>query len=283
MPRKMRLDDFRARRTVLLRSDYAFAPGPQKRPRKDLIAEKTWEGIQILPDTVAILTSNGHGSDLALLSDLWGSWVETLEIDSALTSKGAVHHASLLATDEFQGATFNALHGFYRLVANSLRSTLEQMTIATDLELRGNDAEIQLWLDGSQEFRFGSSCDNLQKAFSQLKLRRLFQQDDGKTSQGWIRSFHSSLSNFSHGRPGFDSVELWEGSNGPIYVRAAFLWSVRMWMFTYAISVILLKLTRPDLEKVGEIFSRPQINDAKALRDLAELLWPLGSSSAKSE
>ena len=67
---------------------------------------------------------------------------------------------------------------------------------------------------------------------------------------------------------------MWEGSNGPIYVRSAFLWSVKMWLFAYATSVILLRLTRPDRVKLGDIFSMPHVCDMKVLQNAAELLWP---------
>lgn len=274
MPKKMPTSDFRALRTVLEASDFAEAPGPRERPIKDLVAKAAWEDIQTLPETVAIFTSNDHGTELGLLSDLWGCWVGTLEIESIPVSKRAVHRASLVVTDEFQAATFNALHGFYRIVADSLRSAVEQMMIATDLELRGSDAESQSWLDGTQQFLFGWSCDNLQNRFPATRLRRLFQQDDGKNKEGWIRSFHRALSDFSHGRPGFDALEMWVGSNGPIYMRSAFLWSVKMWLFAYATCVILLRLTRHDIMKVGDIFSMPHVCDAKALQNAAELLWP---------
>jgi len=274
MPKKMPISDFRALRTVLEASDFAYAPGPRERPIKDLITKAAWEDIQILPETVAIFTSNDHGTEFGLLSDLRGRWVGTLEIESVPASKRAVHRASLVAADELQAATFNALHGFYRVVADALRSAVEQMKIATDLELEGRDSESQSWLDGTQQFLFGRSCDNLQNRFPTTRLRQLFQQEDGKNKEEWVRSFHRALSDFSHGRPGFDALEMWEGSNGPIYVRSAFLWSVKMWLFAYATCVILLRLTRHDLAKVGDIFSMPHVCEMKVLQNAAELLWP---------
>lgn len=274
MPKKMEISDFRAVRTVLEAADFAYAPGPPQRPIKDLVDHPTWEDIQTLPETVAVFTSNDHGAKLRLLTDLWGCWVETLQTEIVPVSKSAVHRACLVATDEFQAATFNALHGFYRVVADSLRSTVEQMTIATNLELRRNDGESQSWLDGTQQFLFGTSCDTLQNRFPATRLKRLFQQDGGQNEEGWIRSFHRALSDYSHGRPGFDALEMWEGSNGPIYVKSAFLWCVKMWLFAYATCVILLKLTRPELGKIGNVFSKPSISEMRILRSASELLWP---------
>ncbi|HVB98604.1 MAG TPA: hypothetical protein VNJ12_04635, partial [Candidatus Dormibacteraeota bacterium] len=98
----MLTSDFRAVRTVLEASDFAYAPRSPERPANDMIDKATWEHIQTLPETVSIFTSNDHGKDLSLLSDLWGWWVETLPIKHVEASKQAVHRASLTATDEFQ-------------------------------------------------------------------------------------------------------------------------------------------------------------------------------------
>ena len=273
MPKKMDVTDFRAVRTVLEASDFADAPGPAERPVRDLIEEAAWDDIQTLPETVSVFTSSDHGTELSMLSDLWGCWVQALRTEDVLLSKSAVHRACLVATDEFQAATFNALHGFYRVVADSLRTAVEQMTIATNLELRGDDAESQSWLDGNRQFFFGQSCDSLQNRFPTTRLRRLFQQEDGENDEGWTRAFHRALSDYSHGRPGFDALRMWDGSNGPIYVESAFLWSVKMWLFAYATCVILLKLTRPDLPEIGDIFAQPHVVNISVLRKASEVLW----------
>jgi len=154
---------------------------------------------------------------------------------------GPIHRASLVATDEFQASIFNSLHGFYRVAVDCLRSALEQMTIAADCELRNNETEMRAWLEGEEQLFFGKACDSFQGRYKTTRLRRIFQQDDGKSEAGWIRELHEALSNYSHSRPGFDALQMWKGSNGPIYMNAAFLWNVKMWLFTYAICVILLK------------------------------------------
>ena len=273
MSKKMATTDFRAVRTVLEASDFALAPRPPESPANDMIDNATWERIQTLPETVSIFTSNDHGRDLSLLSDLWGWWVETLPTKHVEAPKQAVYRACLTATDEFQAATFNALHGFYRVVADSLRSAVEQMTIGVNLELEGDAANIGAWLDGKQQFLFNGACVSLQKRFKANRLRLLFQQKDGKNEKGWVRSLHKELSEYSHARPGFDALHLWKGSNGPVYVNSAFQWSVRKWLLSYATCVILLKLVRPELPQVGEIFSRDAVFEEKALRRAAESLW----------
>lgn len=282
MAKKMPINDFRAVRTVLEASDFGLAPGPAERPVKDLIDRAAWEDIQTLPETVAVFTSNDHGKELRLLSKLWGCWVESLEPGNVVpASKKAVHRACLVATVEFEAATFNALHGFYRVVADSLRSAVEQMTIATNVELSGKDADVKSWLDGTQQLFFGASCDSLQNRFPEARLRSLFQQEDGRSEEGWIRSFHRALSDYSHGRPTFDALEMWEGSNGPIYVESAFLWCAKMWLYAYAACVTLLKLTRPELGKTGNIFDKTPVSEDGVLCGASHLLWPGNKPAAQ--
>lgn len=273
MPKKLPNNDFRAVRTVLEASDFAYAPGPRERPANDLIDKATWEDIQTLPETVSIFTSNDHGKELFVLSDLWGKWVEAIPTEEVPPSKRGVHRACLVATDEFQAATFNALHGFYRIVADSLRSAVEQMTIGVELDLRGNAAETVEWLNGTQILLFGNACDSLQTRFKPTRLRRLFQQGDGRNEEGWIRAFHRALSDYSHARPGFDALHMWEGSNGPIYVNSAFVWSMKMWLFAYATCVILLKVAHPETPRIGDIFSRRFVSEEKILKNAAQFLW----------
>src|SRR5438445_6913569 len=125
MPERLPESDFRARRSVLTRRDFAYAPKPEP-PASDVIDELAWGSIVTLPDDVAVRTSNYHGSVLAQLNDLWGAWVESF---------GEVHDcffsAMLDAGDDFQSATYTALTGFYRLSVSALRSALELTTIGT--------------------------------------------------------------------------------------------------------------------------------------------------------
>jgi hypothetical protein len=269
MAKKMPLNDFRAMRTVLEADDFAYAPGPRERPAKDLVDKGTWDSIQILPETVSIFTSNDHGNELRLLEELWGCWVEILPIEKG----GVVKHACLIATDEFQASTFNALHGYYRVAAGCLRSVIEQMTIAVDCQLCGSEHEDRTLLDNENLPPFGAACDDLQTRYKKTRLRKIFQQDDGKQVAGWIRGLHQALSDWTHSKPGFDAIKLWEGSNGPIYVHSAFLWVVKMWLFTYASSVILLRIAKPSTPQVGNIFSNEVVANVKILGIAAEFLW----------
>src|SRR5271156_279283 len=76
MPKLLPDDDFRAKRVVLTREDFAYAPKLSS-PPSDVICSATWESIVTLPDDVAVRTSNYHGTALRQLNDLWGAWIES--------------------------------------------------------------------------------------------------------------------------------------------------------------------------------------------------------------
>jgi len=90
---------------VLRDSDFGLVSKGKESP-KDRIDRATWNGIVILPDDVAIRTSDFHGTTLAQLHDLWAAWIEaTGEIQDCLFD------VMLDAGDDFQAATYNALTG----------------------------------------------------------------------------------------------------------------------------------------------------------------------------
>ena len=78
MPKPLPLTDFRSRRTVLVRSDFGYAPKQAPRP-SDIIDEETWDSIVTLPDDVAVRTTNYHGTTIRQLHDLWGAGSSVLE------------------------------------------------------------------------------------------------------------------------------------------------------------------------------------------------------------
>jgi hypothetical protein len=123
MPKVLPPSDFRARRVILTRADFAYAPKPAPHP-SDLIDKPTWRSITSLPDDVAVRTSNYHGTTLHQLHDLWGAWVESFG-----NIQDWMFPVMLDAGDDFQAATCTALTGFYRLSIAALRSALELITI----------------------------------------------------------------------------------------------------------------------------------------------------------
>ena len=76
MSRKLLLDDFRAVRLVLEAHDFALSPDEPDSPPEDLVDEATRRDLVTLPDTAAFFTSNDHGGELQLMSDLWAECIE---------------------------------------------------------------------------------------------------------------------------------------------------------------------------------------------------------------
>ena len=245
MPRKLPDYDFRARRVVLTRGDFALAPKPEP-PASDRIDKATWSSIVTLPDDVAVRTSNHHGMTLQQLDDLWGAWIESIGENNDLMSS-----AMLDAGDDFQSATYTALTGFYRLSITALRSALELTTIGAWAQVCAKTKEYNKWRDGKLTLSFGQACDGLIAAKSPLRdeLRKtvkdsLFDQKTPASEGGHARRIYDGISNYSHARPGHSDGDI-RGSNGPIYVKSAF--NHVSWIQFEAIGLcfVLLLIARP--------------------------------------
>jgi hypothetical protein len=245
MPRKLPVHDFRARRIVLTRADFAWAPGPEQ-PASDRVDKATWDGIVTLPDDVAIRTSNHHGTALRQLEDLWGAWVESFgAVQDCMAS------AMLDAADDFQSATYTALTGYYRLSISALRSALELTAIGAWAQVCGKDAEYRAWRAGKSTLSFGNACDGLIGATASLREGlladvndSLFDQKTPSTQGGFARRIFDGLSKFSHARPGHADGDM-RGSNGPIYVKSAFNHVSWIQFETVGLCFVLLQLARP--------------------------------------
>lgn len=281
MPKQVPLDDFRAVRVVLEADDFAYAPGDPNPPPEDLVDKATWGDLVTLPDTVAIFTSNNHGRELRLMSDLWGECIE----DFCTELNDETFYGFMNASDEFQAATFNALGGYYRVAIGCLRSSLESITIATYCQARAAKSEYEEWQKGERDIGFGEACDKLITAQCVQPLSKalltqcgtdLFRQGQGKGQAGWVRRLYSGLSNYSHSRPGFDAAQMWGGSNGPIYEKGAFRWTHRLWLQTLGTCFVLVKLVRPVTPltpRLKVLFAEAAVKEIPPLDVAVHFLW----------
>jgi hypothetical protein len=247
MPRFLPAGDFRARRRVLTREDFAYAPKPAP-PASDLIDKDTWESIVTLPDDVAVRSSDYHGTAFAQLNDLWGAWVECID-----GPKSSLSTAMLDAADDFQAATYAALTGFYRLSIAALRSALELVAIGTWAEVCNAHDEFDHWREGKAVLSFGRACDGLIAATESLRnqLRAtvndsLFDQKDSAGEGGFARRIFSGISDFSHSRPGSADGDM-RGSHGPIYVRSALEHAAWIHFEVIGLCFVLVIVARPKL------------------------------------
>ena len=75
--KRRRIDSERLRR---LPPSVFLLPEGKSRPRpSDLVSRKVWNGIMHLADDVALITSEHHGTELALLYTLWGDRIRVTE------------------------------------------------------------------------------------------------------------------------------------------------------------------------------------------------------------
>ena len=127
----------------------------------DLVDERTWLGIQQLPDDVSIRTSNEHGRVLKLLHDEWGNWIESTGGPDACD---LIFDAMLDAGDELHAATFCTLHGYHRQAIASLRGAIETVTIGAYCQVEGLSQQFHEWQDGLRELSFGRALDALRRS-----------------------------------------------------------------------------------------------------------------------
>lgn len=253
MPRPLPLTDFRARRIVLTRSDFVYAPKPAP-PPSDSIEKSIWGSLVIPPDDVAIRTSNYHGTTLKQLNDLWGAWVECYG-----NERDFMFPVMLDAADDFQAATYTALTGYYRLSVAALRSALELIAIGTWAQVCAKKQEFQDWRKGKIELSLGRACDGLisgtdilQKSLRSTVKDSLFDQKSPTNEGGFVRRIYSGISDFAHSRPGSTDGDM-RKSNGPIYVRAAFSHVAWIHFETFALCFTLLLLARPKMQAPTDI------------------------------
>jgi hypothetical protein len=243
---KLDANDFRAARYVLEPDDFALSDGPD-RPPTDLIDETAWRGIMDLPGDVAIRTTSYQGKRAAILHDLLGAWVEAMPEKPDIVADGMSD-----AADNFQAATFNLVHGFYKEAIAALRSALETMTFAVSCQLSNNEEVWQRWRDGN-ELSFGRQCDRAQKLPPLDLLERrarevngtsIFAGQDGSGRNAWARNLYRRLSEYVHARG--TNTSLWK-SNGPIYSAQGFALSYHFFLETFALTFILAKVALPTL------------------------------------
>jgi hypothetical protein len=302
MAKPLDTKDFRAVRVVLEPGDFALGSELPDPPPKDLIPKEIWSHIVRLPDDVAIRTSNEFGTILREASDFESELVcVSLALQDLVAQSGTkvedspICHVLIDATDELAASIYNRLIGYYRVAFSALRNVVEYSVIGLQLELTGDGGRFQSWLAGSEELKFGWAADNApkNKAIGDFEARleaeiadNLFRQKKGTDPGGFARRLFSNLSKFTHGGPGFTDGDMWK-SNGPIFVRTAFVdWTISF-IQVYSFCLIACHLAQPKLGRLGrwskmllaELFQRSSAklnakdDGAKLFQKVAANLW----------
>ncbi len=251
MSKPLPLDDFRARRWVLERDDYAIVEGEEEIPATDLINPKTWHALVNLPDDIAIRISNHHGSLLAKLYGLWGDWIEAIGDE-----QDAMSGAMLDAADCFKSSTFDFLHGFYRSSISNLRTAVELVSIGA---LGNTDAKNQAykrWNEAGGEIPFFGCLRYLRKTPGGRSAKFI-------SANGIVEQLYRRLCDFAHSRPSASDGVMWEGT-GPVYNNDAIRLTASLQLGTYASCYLLVKLGRPAFSIPGTssfLFDEPAFGE----------------------
>ena len=253
MSKHMPLDDFRAVRTVLEPDDYALSSGTPEPPPADLIPKETWLHLTVLPDEVAVRTSNRHGTLIDILNQLNGTWPDCIGYSENPDHVGL---AMIEVINEPDASLYNMLVGYYRQAIDSLRIILDSVCVGAYCQLTAQGNLLQSWLDGNDEVKFSIAATGLHGALETKQLHdHLFRavhfgfidQANRAYPGGWVRQLYQKLSKYSHGRPLYNNTSLWQ-SNGPIYVGRAVAIVTGLFIETFVTSYIIVKLCRPDFE-----------------------------------
>lgn len=261
MPKKLSLDDFRARRWVLVSDDFTFPGENPDPPPTDLIDTDTWHTIIQLPDDVLITTTNHFGTEIRDAESIRAEWVSiTLDIFGPSDHGLAPFNQTVVNSfSELQASIFNVMIGYYRTAISILRNTLEHLTIGLDYELRQDRTKFDDWIRGSEDtsVKFGISASgaartsNSRVADFEARLMsaigdNVFRQADDPVGDrgGFSRRLFSELSKYAHGAPGKTEADLWE-SNGPIFVSSVFKEWCNLFGETMAMAALMLRLCLP--------------------------------------
>lgn len=121
----LRQSDHRARRYYLSAEDYGLHEGPEYKPSGH-IKREVWKSLVTLPDNVALQTTDHYSRAVETLHRLVWSW---LDIHDRLPKGSPMQLQSMAVLECFDGAVFNALHGWYRIAGIMLRCAFEDMLI----------------------------------------------------------------------------------------------------------------------------------------------------------
>jgi hypothetical protein len=112
-------------RVYLTDDDYALNEGPPYDPKGN-IDPKAWRDLTVLPDSVALMTTDAFTLAIPVLQEIAWAW---LEICDAMPADSPMRIQAMAALESFQGATFNAVHGWYRIAGIALRNAVEDILV----------------------------------------------------------------------------------------------------------------------------------------------------------
>ena len=92
--------------------------------------------------------------------------------------------------------------------------------------------ELRAWEEGTYELRMNDARQRLARRDPCQRYPSIM------GDRQWVAESFRQLNGFSHGKPSTANIELWDGSNGPIYVRRSF----GLWKAAFADTLLLIVL-----------------------------------------
>jgi hypothetical protein len=245
MTHKLRLDDFRARRSVLDPDDFALGDDAPDPPPSNLVDKSVWNAIVTLPDDVSIRTSDHHGGALTTQHGLWGSWIHTVAVEVFWEKPmDPAARAILDVGDELNAATFEMLTGYYRQAASSLRAALEIMLAGSHASVTRTSPTEFSYRTFSRELGASPAAAALDSRLRQQCERCVFA---AARFDPWVGDLYGRLTDYAHTREGHSLGDIRQ-SNGPIYVPRAVIAIHALFVETFMIVAVLARLVRPDFK-----------------------------------
>ena len=240
--------DFRKMRYLLGPDAFGVPYEDPDFPATDLIPEESWSTIMTLPTDVAIRASSHFGSDIDRLRHLYHLWLFALPTEPEVAPY--MNEAIWLASDELDAAVFICLHGYYRQAFGCLRNALELVMQGCSFALRQDEMRLNRWLNGKGSFgietprRLIASQEvarQLEEAVAPLSMF-------GPGKQSWVNRLYMRLSAYGHSSPGFNNVDFWDGSNGPVHRPTVVHRTIEELREVLAFQFVLLRLGWAGLE-----------------------------------
>ena len=230
--------DFRKARRYLHPKHYALTS--RYSPPTDLIKERDWDGLMVLPTTVLLESTSYTGSLVSRLYRLHSKWLDSIPQEGTAPY---MEEVALLACDEFDALVFNAAHGWYRQAIGCLRNALEMLTIAAALSVTNNKPLYVQWRQAGKEIGFGQGRAWLRDSTlgQQVEADAAPEAVFGDVATSWTKSRYRQLCAYAHSQSGYNNADFWE-SNGPVYSRTALEVVEREFRATLALCYLLLRL-----------------------------------------
>lgn len=255
--RRIRKGRYRQKRAYLADNVFLDVPGGGAAPN-DLLSRKKWKHLMDLPTDNVLRTTDYLGTLLDDMLTQSYQWLKALP--GSMRKAPFMFEVALDAYDELESAPFIAAHGWYRQGTAALRNALETMTHAARYAVHDDTRGFQAWRTGESEApKFGNSVDLLHQdpTLAPIEVSLGGSGLFGNNPDGVLRSLYHDVCRYAHSAPGYTNADLWRGSNGPVFIGAAFTQLWTDYCDVLLACYVLLKVGHPPVKLPKSVRSIP--------------------------